>query len=59
MNTPHPALRLSNRIAEVLADPATVPATWSSRPQWAQSLAHGAPGIALLHIERAGRFQVQ
>ncbi|MEU8927552.1 lanthionine synthetase C family protein [Kitasatospora sp. NPDC048545] len=30
-----------------------MPATWSSRPQWRQSLAHGAPGIALLHIERA------
>ncbi|MFE2727180.1 lanthionine synthetase C family protein [Kitasatospora sp. NPDC059327] len=50
---PHPALRLSDRIAELLADPAAVPAAWSSRPQWRQSLAHGAPGIALLHIERA------
>ncbi|MFJ9610420.1 lanthionine synthetase C family protein [Kitasatospora sp. NPDC101176] len=51
--TPHPALRLSDRIAERLADPARVSAEWSSRPQWRQSLAHGAPGIALLHIERA------
>ncbi|WP_406097574.1 lanthionine synthetase C family protein [Kitasatospora purpeofusca] len=49
----HPALRLSDRIAELLTDPATVPSAWSSRPQWRQSLAHGAPGIALLHIERA------
>lgn len=53
MTTPHPALRLSDRIAELLADPADVPVAWSSRPQWRQSLAHGAPGIALLHIERA------
>ncbi|MEV0188377.1 lanthionine synthetase C family protein [Kitasatospora purpeofusca] len=51
--TPHPALRLSDRIAELLTDPASMPAAWSSRPQWRQSLAHGAPGIALLHIERA------
>ncbi|MGK4582191.1 lanthionine synthetase C family protein [Kitasatospora sp. HPMI-4] len=52
MNT-HPALQLSDRIAELLADPNTVPAAWTSHPQWRQSLAHGAPGIALLHIERA------
>ncbi|MFD8703648.1 lanthionine synthetase C family protein [Kitasatospora sp. NPDC059648] len=53
MTTPHPALRLSDRIAELLADPADAPTAWTSRPQWRQSLAHGAPGIALLHIERA------
>ncbi len=53
MNAPHPALRLSDRIAELLTDPAAAPVAWSSRPQWRQSLAHGAPGIALLHIERA------
>ncbi|MDH6709206.1 hypothetical protein P3T27_005952 [Kitasatospora sp. MAA19] len=53
MTTPHPALRLSDRIAELLADPADAPEAWTSRPQWRQSLAHGAPGIALLHIERA------
>ncbi|GAA2746142.1 lanthionine synthetase C family protein [Kitasatospora cinereorecta] len=51
--TAHPALRLSDRIAELLADPADAPTAWTSRPQWRQSLAHGAPGIALLHIERA------
>ncbi|MFB7618016.1 lanthionine synthetase C family protein [Kitasatospora sp. NPDC056181] len=50
---PHPALRLSDRIAELLADPADAPVAWTSRPQWRQSLAHGAPGIGLLHIERA------
>ncbi|MFG2917593.1 lanthionine synthetase C family protein [Kitasatospora sp. NPDC048298] len=53
MTTSHPALRLSDRIAELLTDPEAVPPAWSSRPQWRQSLAHGAPGIALLHIERA------
>ncbi|MFE4519297.1 lanthionine synthetase C family protein [Kitasatospora sp. NPDC056783] len=53
MTTPHPAAQLSDRIAELLADPEVVASAWSSRPQWRQSLAHGAPGIALLHIERA------
>ncbi|MFE2726338.1 lanthionine synthetase C family protein [Kitasatospora sp. NPDC059327] len=53
MNTAHPALLLSDRIAELLSDPERTPTGWSSRPQWRQSLAHGAPGIALLHIERA------
>ena len=53
MTRPHPALLLSDRIAGLLADPGSVPAAWTSRPQWAQSLAQGAPGIALLHIERA------
>ncbi|MFE4976088.1 lanthionine synthetase C family protein [Kitasatospora sp. NPDC056651] len=53
MTVPHPSLRLSDRIAELLADPEAAASAWSSRPQWRQSLAHGAPGIALLHIERA------
>ncbi|MFD5915421.1 lanthionine synthetase C family protein [Kitasatospora sp. NPDC058201] len=53
MTAPHPSLRLSDRVAELLADPAAVPGAWSSRPQWRQSLAQGAPGITLLHIERA------
>ncbi|GJF30356.1 hypothetical protein KNE206_30560 [Kitasatospora sp. NE20-6] len=51
--TTHPALQLSDRIAGLLADPNSVAAVWTSRPQWAQSLAQGTPGIALLHIERA------
>ncbi|WP_327070925.1 lanthionine synthetase C family protein [Kitasatospora sp. NBC_01250] len=51
--TPHPAFQLSFRIAELLADPGSVPSSWTSRPQWRQSLAHGVPGVALLHIERA------
>ncbi|MFB7947984.1 lanthionine synthetase LanC family protein [Kitasatospora phosalacinea] len=53
MNTPHSALDLSDRIAELLADPAALPSTWTAHPSWRQSLAHGAPGIALLHAERA------
>ncbi|MFD7583598.1 lanthionine synthetase LanC family protein, partial [Kitasatospora sp. NPDC059817] len=51
--TPHPAVRLSDRIAELLADPSRAPNQWTSWPQWRQSLATGAPGIALLHAERA------
>ncbi|MWA04617.1 lanthionine synthetase [Actinomadura sp. LD22] len=40
-------------IADRLAHPDTVPGHVKWRPWWRQSLAHGAPGIALLHIERA------
>ncbi|MFI0912514.1 lanthionine synthetase C family protein [Streptomyces abikoensis] len=43
-------MQVSDTIAEHLADPAPDSA---SGPWWRQSLAHGAPGIALLHIERA------
>ncbi|MFE2345591.1 lanthionine synthetase LanC family protein [Kitasatospora cineracea] len=53
MNAPHPALDLSDRIADLLTDPAALPGTWTAHPSWRQSLAHGIPGIALLHIERA------
>ncbi|MQS37640.1 lanthionine synthetase C family protein [Streptomyces katsurahamanus] len=45
-----PALELLQRIAERLADPVPPPA---DEPWRAQSLAEGAAGIALLHIERA------
>ncbi|MFJ7244549.1 lanthionine synthetase C family protein [Kitasatospora sp. NPDC098652] len=51
--TEHPALQLSDRIADLLADPNNAPDNWTSRPQWRQSLATGAPGVALLHVERA------
>ncbi|MFD5134007.1 lanthionine synthetase C family protein [Streptomyces olindensis] len=49
------ALSAADRLARALADPSTV---WpGSRPDgnraWPQSLAGGASGIALLHIERA------
>jgi hypothetical protein len=53
VNGEHPAVRLSDAIAEQLADPGTVPAPAASQEWWGQSLAHGVPGIALLHIERA------
>ncbi|MGW5677270.1 lanthionine synthetase LanC family protein [Streptomyces sp. NPDC003860] len=45
-----PAPELLQRIAERLADPVPPPA---DEPWRAQSLAEGAAGIALLHIERA------
>ncbi|MEV5830479.1 lanthionine synthetase C family protein [Spirillospora sp. NPDC052242] len=49
----HPAREIGDAVAEVLAHPDVLPARLTSRPWWRQSLAHGAPGIALLHIERA------
>jgi hypothetical protein len=53
MTDQHPAGQLSDAVACRLAHPASVPGSLTSRPWWRQSLAHGAPGIALLHIERA------
>lgn len=55
MTRPSPnALTVSGHIAATLSDPQ---AAWSSAPPgeraWPQSLAGGAAGIALLHIERA------
>ncbi|WP_405912909.1 lanthionine synthetase [Streptomyces sp. NBC_00963] len=50
MSSVQPALDLVEAVATRLADPGLVP----SGPQdHRQQLAHGAPGIALLHIERA------
>ena len=49
----HAAHTLADTIANRLTHPDTVPAPWTSRRWWRQSLAHGAPGVALLHIERA------
>jgi hypothetical protein len=47
------AARVAATIADRLADPNEV-ATWRMRQGWwPQSLAHGAVGVALLHIERA------
>lgn len=40
-------------IADRLASPDTAPAGRTSQDWWRQSLAHGMPGIALLHIELA------
>lgn len=42
-------------IADRLASPDTAPAGRTSQGWWRQSLAHGMPGIALLHIELAAR----
>jgi hypothetical protein len=51
----HRAETLVDQIALRLTDPANTPATITATSWWRQSLAHGAPGIALLHIERAAR----
>jgi hypothetical protein len=49
----HRAVKLAEAVADRLAHPNTVPEWLTSKPWWRQSLAHGSPGIALLHIERA------
>jgi lantibiotic biosynthesis protein len=51
--TRQPAARFAAAVADRLAEPSTVPARAAAQPWWRQSLAHGAPGIALLHVERA------
>jgi hypothetical protein len=53
MTSQHRALQVSDAIAARLTDLAVVPGIPAGQPWWRQSLAHGAPGIALLHIERA------
>ncbi|MDQ8706950.1 lanthionine synthetase C family protein [Streptomyces sp. LHD-70] len=52
MNQP-PLPDLALRVADRLAHPALAPRRSHSAPWWRQSLAHGIPGIALLHIELA------
>ena len=44
---------LADAIADRLASPSAVRGLALSRGWWPQSLAHGAAGVALLHIERA------
>ncbi|MEV7781757.1 lanthionine synthetase C family protein [Kitasatospora sp. NPDC088351] len=51
--TQHPAADLAMVISERLAHPDTAPAERRAQAWWPQSLAHGIPGIALLHIELA------
>ncbi|SNT33491.1 lanthionine synthetase C family protein [Actinacidiphila glaucinigra] len=51
--TEHPALALADAVATELTDPATAPLDKPAVTSHRQSLAHGLPGIALLHIERA------
>jgi class I lanthipeptide synthase len=53
MTSQHPARSLAEAVAARLADPSAVPGGWPSQTWWRQSLAHGVPGIALLHIECA------
>ncbi len=48
-----PALAVATAIAERLIDPASIPASPSTHRPTPQSLANGAAGMALLHIERA------
>jgi hypothetical protein len=51
--TQHPAGDLVGVIADRLAHPDTAPTSRRNKDWWRQSLAHGIPGIALLHIELA------
>ncbi|MEV7525860.1 lanthionine synthetase C family protein [Streptomyces sp. NPDC091371] len=50
---PHAALRLVDEIADRLAYPDTAPGATAATDWRRQSLGHGLPGIALLHVERA------
>ncbi|MFD0262414.1 lanthionine synthetase C family protein [Kitasatospora indigofera] len=51
--TTYPAQLLATDIADRLAEPDAAPAAYRAKDWWRQSLAHGIPGIALLHIELA------
>ncbi|MFF3750514.1 lanthionine synthetase C family protein [Streptomyces sp. NPDC002018] len=51
--TAHPALALVDAVADRLTHPDTAPIGPRATDWRRQSLAHGLPGIALLHIERA------
>ncbi|WP_329486675.1 lanthionine synthetase C family protein [Kitasatospora sp. NBC_01246] len=53
--TAHPAQHLAVHVADRLAEPEAAPAAYRAKDWWRQSLAHGIPGIALLHIELAAR----
>ncbi|WP_432758372.1 lanthionine synthetase C family protein [Streptomyces virginiae] len=50
---PHPALGFTREIADRLADPTAVLGSQAASDWRRQSLGHGVPGIALLHIELA------
>jgi hypothetical protein len=53
MSEPHPALELAEAVADLLHHPQAV-SRFLPRDRWyPQSLATGAPGIALLHVELA------
>ncbi|MEU4832332.1 lanthionine synthetase C family protein [Streptosporangium sp. NPDC023615] len=53
MTGAHPARDLAVLIADRLAHPDVIPDLPVTKAWWRQLLAHGAPGIALLHIELA------
>ena len=53
MTGEHPARQLAETIGDRLADPSAISLRLTSQPSWRQSLARGAPGIALLHAELA------
>jgi hypothetical protein len=53
MTLEHPAQQLVGTIADNLAHPEAFHATLTDDPWCTQSLAYGAPGVALLHIELA------
>ncbi|MBI3685785.1 MAG: lanthionine synthetase C family protein [Actinobacteria bacterium] len=53
MTSEHLASAMAGAVADRLARPDTVPTHLTEAIWWRQSLAHGAPGIALLHVERA------
>lgn len=53
MTLEHPAPQLVGTIADQLAHPEAFHATLTDDPWRTQSLAYGAPGVALLHIELA------
>ena len=55
MTVSRQAAALVDQIAVRLTDPSDTPTKITATNWWRQSLAHGAPGIALLHIERAAR----
>ncbi|MGH3942010.1 MAG: lanthionine synthetase C family protein [Pseudonocardiaceae bacterium] len=58
MSPRHPrALTTATTIAERLIDPCTIPVSLSKHRPTPQSLANGAAGITLLHIERACAHQ--
>ncbi|MFG3423228.1 lanthionine synthetase C family protein [Micromonospora sp. NPDC048063] len=53
MTGEHPILHVVDAVARQLADPAIAPTLARGRAWWPHHLAHGAPGIVLLHAELA------
>lgn len=49
----HPVLAVAAAVADHLADPGIAETLAAGRTWWPHHLAHGAPGIVLLHTERA------